>query len=111
MGGIQVVRLKQHEAQGTALVAVALSSCLGSFAYTRGGCVSPPVAIILCATALVTARFGAKVSHGMEDGKLRFLFGTFLLVLAGFIQTQSIFSSVNTPLVSEILTASKVVFL
>mmetsp|Transcript_32196 Transcript_32196/g.125913 ORF Transcript_32196/g.125913 Transcript_32196/m.125913 type:complete len:361 (-) Transcript_32196:788-1870(-) len=86
------LKLSQHEAHGTALVAVALSSFLGSAAYARGGSVNIFAAVILCGAAVITARLGAMRSQKIDAKKLRACFGGFLLVLAVFIQAQSLFT-------------------
>ena len=74
----------QHEAHGTSLVAVALSSAVGSLAYWRGQSVHLTAAVLLSVAALVTARLGARTTRLIDAQRLKRFFGGFV-VLAGIL--------------------------
>ena len=81
---VLLVKLPQHTANGTSLVALLLPvGLLGAIEYYRRGQVNIPYAIILAAGLFIGAFAGAHLAGGMADTTLRRAFGAFLLVVAG----------------------------
>ena len=83
--------LTQHQAHGTSLVAIAFSALLGSITYAVHGNADWRVSVLVAATAIVTARFGARAAHSLPERKLKKAFGLFLafvslsLLVKGYI--------------------------
>jgi uncharacterized protein len=77
-----VMRLTQHQAHGTSLVAIIFTSLIGSITYFRHGSADLAAAAILAGSALLTARFGALYAHSLPDRKLKKAFGCFLIVIS-----------------------------
>ncbi len=88
-GGVIIVpaltaflKLPQHQAHGTSLVAVSLTAVVGSLSYALGGSVKWPAALLLTVTAMGAARLGAGYTRRLDARALRRFFGVFLLVVA-----------------------------
>ncbi len=77
-----ILRLSQHDAHGTSLVAVALTAVVGSLTYAAGGSVDWVAAVLLAATAMLAARLGARATRRLQARTLRRVFGAFLLGVA-----------------------------
>lgn len=74
--------LSQHRAHGTSLVAIVFTGLIGAATYFFHGSVDWAAALILAASALSTARFGALYAHSLPEKKLRKAFGWFLLFVS-----------------------------
>lgn len=74
-----VLKITQHQAHGTSIFAIVFTGIAGAVAYSMGGNVDIIAAILLAATAIVTARDGAKYAHSLPEWKLKRSFGGFLL--------------------------------
>jgi uncharacterized protein len=77
-----VMRLTQHQAHGTSLVAIIFISLMGSITYFVHGSADWPAALILAGSAMLTARFGALYAHSLPEKKLKKAFGCFLMVIS-----------------------------
>jgi len=77
-----ILGLSQHQAHGTSLVAVSLTAVVGSLTYALGGAVDWYAALLLAATAMAAARFGARLTSRIDGRSLRRIFGAFLLLVA-----------------------------
>jgi uncharacterized protein len=78
----ETLKFRQHEAHGTSLIAVVLTSVAGSVIYYLHGSVDLSAAAVLAGMALVTVRFGAKYCCVLPEGTLKRYFGIFLLIVA-----------------------------
>lgn len=78
-------RLSQHKAHGTSLVAIVFTGAIGAATYFSHGTVDWTVAVLLAATAIVTARFGALYAHSLSEKKLKKAFGVFLIVVSAML--------------------------
>lgn len=76
------MRLTQHQAHGTSLVAIIFTSLIGSIIYLWLGSADFLAAIILAGSAMVTARFGALYAHSLPEKKLKKAFGCFLIAIS-----------------------------
>lgn len=83
MTGIQ--KLTQHQAHGTSLVALVFTGLAGAATYARNGTVDAAAALYLAATAVVTARWGARFAHALPEWKLKRAFGGFLVMVSLFM--------------------------
>ncbi len=78
-------RLTQHRAHGTSLVAVVFAGAIGAVTYFIHGAVDWKAALILAASAIVTARLGALFAHSLPERKLKRAFGVFLICISVFV--------------------------
>lgn len=74
-----VLKLTQHQAHGTSILAIVFTGIAGAIAYGLDGNVDVMAAILLAATAIVTSRAGAHFAHSLPEWKLKRSFGGFLL--------------------------------
>lgn len=85
---IMWVKLTQHKAHGTSLVAVVFTGLIGAAAYFSYGSVDWKVAGLLAVSATITARFGALFAHSLPEKKLKKAFGIFLVFVAILLLTK-----------------------
>jgi uncharacterized membrane protein YfcA len=78
----ETLRVRQHEAHGTSLIAVVFTSVAGSVIYYLHGSEDLAAAAVLAGMALITVRFGAKYCCFLPEVTLKKYFGIFLLVVA-----------------------------
>ncbi|MFD3005581.1 sulfite exporter TauE/SafE family protein [Thermus tengchongensis] len=79
---VGLLKLSQHKAHGTSLVAVFFTGLMGAVTYGLQGSLNPKAALLLAATAILTARLGARYAHGLPEEALRRAFGLFLLFVS-----------------------------
>ncbi|TBH16529.1 sulfite exporter TauE/SafE family protein [Thermus thermamylovorans] len=79
---VGVLGLSQHKAHGTSLVAVFFTGLMGSLAYGLQGSLNPKAALLLAATAILTARLGARYAHRLPERDLKRDFGLFLVAVS-----------------------------
>lgn len=75
------LHLTQHKAHGTSLVAVVFTGLIGAASYALQGSVDLLAAVVLAATAMFTARAGARFANVIPEWKLKRAFGWFLLFM------------------------------
>jgi uncharacterized membrane protein YfcA len=76
---VEVLKLTQHKAHGTSLVALVFTGLAGAVTYATNGSVDLTAAALLAVTAVITAPLGARYSHALTEEKLKKYFGAFLL--------------------------------
>ena len=79
---VGVLKLDQHKAHGTSLVALVFTGISGAIAYGMQGTVDVPAAAMMAVTAIITARAGAHFAHSLPEWKLKRSFGGFLLFVS-----------------------------
>jgi uncharacterized membrane protein YfcA len=79
---VGIRKLTQHTAHGTSLVALVFTGLAGTAAYALKGSVDPTAAALLAATAVFTARAGARFAHALPEWKLKRSFGAFLIFVS-----------------------------
>ena len=79
---VSFLRLDQHKAHGTSLVALVFTGISGAVAYGLKGTVDVMAAVLMAATAMVTARAGARCAHALPEWKLKRSFGGFLVFVS-----------------------------
>ncbi len=82
---VGILKLDQHKAHGTSLVALVFTGISGAVAYGVKGSVSVLAAFLLAVTAMATARAGAHYAHSLPEWKLKRSFGAFLLLISVFL--------------------------
>ncbi len=79
---VGVLKLDQHRAHGTSLVALVFTGISGAVAYGLKGSVDITAVVLMAATAMVTAQAGAHFAHSLSEWKLKRSFGGFLLFVS-----------------------------
>lgn len=79
---VGLLKLDQHRAHGTSLVAVVVTGLAGATVYALNGNVDVLASAMLATTAVMTARLGARFAHSLAEWKLKRSFGFFLLVMS-----------------------------
>ena len=76
---VEVLKLSQHKAHGTSLLALVFTGIGGAITYAANGSIDLTGAALLAVTAVLTAPLGARYCHGLTERKLKKYFGAFLL--------------------------------
>jgi len=82
---ISVLKLSQHQAHGTSLVALIFTGISGAFIYGLQGNINLLAAATMSLTAILTARAGAHYANTLPGWKLRRTFGVFLFFCAALL--------------------------
>jgi hypothetical protein len=79
---VGVLKLTQHQAHGTSLVALVFTGISGAATYALQGNMDLTAAALLAATAIITARAGAHFAHSLPEWALKRSFGGFLVFVS-----------------------------
>lgn len=79
---IYVLKLSQHQAHGTSLVAIIFTGISGAITYALNGAIDLMAAVLLAGPAVFTARAGAHYAYVLPAWKLKKTFGVFLIFCA-----------------------------
>ncbi|MCX8028299.1 MAG: sulfite exporter TauE/SafE family protein [Thermodesulfovibrionales bacterium] len=82
---VGILKLSQHQAHGTSLVALVFTGATGAITYYLHGNVDVIAAILLAITSVVTVRYGAKFAHSLPEWKLKRAFGGFLIFASAML--------------------------
>lgn len=82
---VEVMKLTQHKAHGTSLVALVFTGLGGAITYALNGAIDIKAAALLALTAIVTAPLGARYCNALPEKKLRKYFGAFLIFCAALL--------------------------
>ncbi|OPY71964.1 MAG: Sulfite exporter TauE/SafE [Syntrophorhabdus sp. PtaU1.Bin058] len=80
-----LLKLTQHKAHGTSLVAIVFTAIAGAATYYLHGTTDWKGALLLAATAIITARFGALYAHSLPEKKLKKAFGIMVVCVSLFL--------------------------
>ncbi len=76
---VGLLKLTQHQAHGTSMLALVFTGITGAFAYSVKGNVDVMAALLLAATSVITVRYGARYAHSLPEWRLKRAFGGFLI--------------------------------
>ncbi|WP_174520475.1 sulfite exporter TauE/SafE family protein [Desulfolucanica intricata] len=79
---VGVLKIGQHMAHGTSLVALVFTGISGAFTYAINGSVDILASLLLASTAIFTARAGARFANALPEWKLKRAFGGFLILIS-----------------------------
>jgi uncharacterized membrane protein YfcA len=82
---VGVLKLSQHKAHGTSLVALVFTGISGAITYGLNGAIDIMAAVLLAVTAIFTARAGARYAHVLPEWKLKKIFGAFLIFCSALL--------------------------
>jgi len=85
---IGILKLSQHRAHGTSLVALVFTGAGGALIYGLRGHIDFLAAAALALTAVLTVRAGAHYANELPGWKLRRAFGIFLIFCAALLATK-----------------------
>lgn len=77
---VEVMKLTQHKAHGTSLLALIFTGIGGAITYASHGSVDVTAAVFLALTAVFTAPLGARYCNSLTGQKLKKYFGAFLMI-------------------------------
>ncbi len=95
---VGILKLSQHRASGTSLVTLVFTGLAGTIAYAAQGRVDFEAALVLAATAVFSARAGARFSHSIPEAKLRRFYGAFVVFIALSMIAKPWLPHVSSPL-------------
>ncbi len=76
---VRFFKFSQHQGHGTSLMALVFTGLAGAVTYGLKGSVDIRAAVLLAASAMLTARFGALYAHALPEWQLKRAFGLFLI--------------------------------
>ena len=79
---VGILKLGQHQAHGTSLVALVFTGISGAVTYAMKGSVDITASLLIAITAIFTARAGAHYAHALAEVKLKRSFGVFMIVVS-----------------------------
>jgi uncharacterized membrane protein YfcA len=91
------LKLSQHKAHGTSLVALVFTGLSGAITYALKGSVDIAASLLLAATAIFTARTGAHYAHALPEWKLKKAFGAFLIFVSLLLLLKPYLSGIISP--------------
>ena len=78
---VSVLKIGQHKAHGTSLVALVFTGLMGSVTYAVQGNIDILASLLLASTAVFTARLGAKFANTLPEWKLEKAFGLLMILI------------------------------
>ena len=91
------LKLSQHKAHGTSLVALVFTGISGAITYALHGSIDIAASLFLAATAIFTARAGAHYAHALPEWKLKKAFGAFLIFVSLLLLLKPYLSGIISP--------------
>lgn len=82
---ISILKMTQHKAHGTSLVALVFTGIGGAITYAANGSVDFTGAALLAVTAVLTAPLGARYCNVLTGKKLKIYFGAFLIFCSALL--------------------------
>lgn len=77
---VGILKMSQHKAGGTSLVALVFTGISGAFTYASNGSVDLLASLLLASTAIFTTRAGAHYGNALPEWKLKKSFGGFIIL-------------------------------
>jgi uncharacterized protein len=97
---VGVLKMTQHQAHGTSLVALVFTGIAGAITYAIKGSVDLTASALLAVTAIFTARFGAHFAHALPEWKLKRSFGGFLIFVSILLLCKPYLAHISHPVSS-----------
>ena len=94
---VGILKIGQHKAHGTSLVALIFTGIAGTITYAFRGSVDITASALLASTAIFTARAGARFAHGLPEWKLKRYFGAFMILVTLLLLLKPYLSSIDGP--------------
>jgi len=84
--------VNQHQAHGTSLAALVFTGLAGTAVYALKGNVDLGAAVLLAATAMLTARLGALFANSLPEWQLKMAFGIFVICVSALLLLKPFYS-------------------
>lgn len=94
---VGLLKMDQHKAHGTSLVALVFTGLSGAVTYALNGSVDLIAAALLASTAIFTARAGARFANALPEWKLKRSFGGFLILVSLLLLAKPYLSQFSEP--------------
>jgi len=94
---VGILKIGQHKAHGTSLVALIFTGIAGTITYAFKGSVDITASALLASTAIFTARAGARFAHVLPEWKLKRYFGAFMILVTLLLLLKPFLSSIDDP--------------
>ena len=94
---VGILKMSQHMAHGTSLVALVFTGLAGAITYSLNGSVDIIASLLLASTAIFTARAGARFANALPEWKLKMFFGGFLILVALLLLLKPYLSHISQP--------------
>lgn len=94
---VGILKLGQHKAHGTSLVALVFTGISGAVTYALKGSIDIIASVLLASTAIFTARAGAHFAHALPEWKLKRSFGAFLILVMVLLLSKPYLIQVGEP--------------
>jgi uncharacterized membrane protein YfcA len=82
---VEELKLTQHKAHGTSLLALVFTGISGAITYSLNGAIDFTAAALLALTAVITSPIGARYCNVLTEGKLKKYFGAFLIFCSALL--------------------------
>lgn len=103
-GGVVMIPLmvrffgfSQHQAHGTSLAALIFTGLTGALTYYVNGTVDVMAAVLLAATAILTARWGALYANSLPEWQLKMSFGIFVICVSALLLLKPYYAQLTHP--------------
>jgi len=94
---VGILKMSQHQAHGTSLVALVFTGIAGAITYALKGSIDIVASVLLASTAIFTARAGAHYAHALAEWKLKRAFGGFLIAVSLLLLSKPYLSFLSEP--------------
>ncbi|MFA4884804.1 MAG: sulfite exporter TauE/SafE family protein [Desulfotomaculaceae bacterium] len=95
---VGLLKIGQHKAHGTSLVALIFTGIAGTITYAFKGSVDIMASALLASTAIFTARAGAHFAHALPEWKLKRYFGGFMILVTLLLLLKPYLTSIDGPI-------------
>jgi uncharacterized protein len=94
---VGIMKIGQHKAHGTSLVALVFTGVSGAITYALKGSVDIMASLLIAATAVFAARYGVLFAHVLPEWKLKRAFGGFLIFVSALMVIKPFLSHLASP--------------
>jgi len=95
---VGIKKLRQQHAHGTSLVVLVFTGIIGAATYAAQGSIDIVASALLAAPAIMTARSGALLAHGLPEWKLKRYFGYLMIIVSLFMVLKPYIPHIASPL-------------
>ncbi|NLI14383.1 sulfite exporter TauE/SafE family protein [Pelotomaculum propionicicum] len=92
---VGILKISQHKAHGTSLVALIFTGIVGTITYAFRGSVDIMASVLLASTAIFTSRAGARFAHALPEWKLKRYFGGFMILVTLMLLLKPYLTSID----------------
>jgi uncharacterized membrane protein YfcA len=99
---VSFLKLSQHRAHGTSLVAIVFTGIVGAVTYYLHGAVNLKFALIVAIGAILTAGPGARFANSLPEWRLKRSYGGFVIFVSVMMLVKKYIPHIDTYFVSEV---------